>query len=153
METTAAVLRLMSDLNAINHEPPSGCSAGLVNEHDLMSWSATIFGPESGPFEGGVFTLRLNFTDQYPQKPPKVRFLTQMYHPNVYSDGSICLDILQDKWAPIYSVSTILVSIQSLLTDPNPSSPANPEAANLYTNNREEYNRRVRKCAMKSIEG
>ncbi|KAL8443942.1 hypothetical protein Emed_006485 [Eimeria media] len=68
----------------------------------------------------------------------------------VYNDGNICLDILQTQWSPIYDISAILTSIQSLLSDPNPSSPANQEAARLYAENRREYNRRVQQCATES---
>ncbi len=75
---------------------------------------------------GGIYSLRLTFCDRYPEKPPKVRFTTKMFHPNVYADGNICLDIIAAKWSPSYTVSSILTSIQSLLTDPNVQSPANP---------------------------
>jgi len=75
-----------------------------------------------------------------------------MFHPNIYSDGTLCLDIIQDKWSPIYTVNSILTSIQSLLNDPNPSSPANPEAAQLLKSSVEQYNKRVRKCAQKSVD-
>ena len=96
-----------------------------------MIWSATVFGPDDTPWEGGIFSMRLTFNDQYPDKPPRVRFTSEMFHPNIYADGSICLDILQNQWSPIYDISAILTSIQSLLCDPNPSSPANSEAARL----------------------
>lgn len=72
-----------------------------------------------------------------------MKFVTKIFHPNVYANGSICLDILQNQWSPIYDIAAILTSIQSLLTDPNPNSPANVEAARLYTDNRREYERRV----------
>lgn len=75
-----------------------------------------------------------------------------MFHPNVYSDGSLCLDVIQDNWSPIYTTSMILTSIQSLLTDPNPNSPANPEAAKMYSEKPKEYKRKVRKCASQSLE-
>lgn len=75
---------------------------------------------------GGIYSLRLTFCDRYPEKPPKVRFTTKMFHPNVYVDGNICLDVIAAKWSPSYTVSSILTSIQSLLTDPNVQSPANP---------------------------
>ncbi len=73
-----------------------------------------------------------------------------MFHPNVYLDGSICLDILQNQWSPIYDIAAILTSIQSLLCDPNPNSPANSEAAQLFQSNKREYNRRVRECVEQS---
>ena len=87
---------------------------------------------------------RRQFTEDYPNKPPAVRFLSHIFHPNVYGDGKICLDILQNQWSPIYDIAAILTSIQSLLSDPNPASPANSEASNLFERDRREYNRRVR---------
>ena len=73
-----------------------------------------------------------------------MKFVTKMFHPNIYADGQICLDILQNQWSPIYNVAAILTSIQSLLSDPNPASPANSEASRIYTENRREYDKRVR---------
>ena len=70
----------------------------------------------------------MTFGEQYPEKPPRIRFTSEVFHPNVYSDGTLCMDIIQDQWSPIHNVCTLLTSIQSLLTDPNPASPANPEA-------------------------
>uniref|UniRef100_A0AAY5K4J6 UBC core domain-containing protein n=1 Tax=Esox lucius TaxID=8010 RepID=A0AAY5K4J6_ESOLU len=88
-----------------------------------MVWNAVIFGYAK------LFII--NFTEEYPNKPPTVRFVSKMFHPNVYADGSICLDILQNRWSPTYDVSSILTSIQSLLDEPNPNSPANSQAAQL----------------------
>merc|ERR1712217_949913 len=87
--------------------------------------------------------MGLTFTEEYPNKPPSVVFQTKMFHPNIYNNGHICLDILQHNWSPIYDIAAILTSIQSLLTDPNPNSPANVEAAKLYQENRREYEKRV----------
>lgn len=95
--------------------------------------------------------MTLEFTEEYPIKPPSVKFITKIFHPNVYASGQICLDILQNQWSPIYDVSAILTSIQSLLTDPNPNSPANVEAARLFKENRREYDRHVGKCVNESI--
>ncbi|KAG0196863.1 Ubiquitin-conjugating enzyme E2 2, partial [Mortierella sp. GBA30] len=94
------------------------------------------------PFEDGTFKLLLQFDETYPNKPPTVKFVSKMFHPNVYANGELCLDILQNRWSPTYDVAAILTSIQSLLHDPNPNSPANAEAANLYRENRKEYTRR-----------
>lgn len=149
---SAARLRLMTDLKLMQQEPPEGCSASPLSEENLFVWGATIFGPPETPWEGGVYSLRLTFNEQYPEKPPRVRFTAEMFHPNVYTDGTLCLDIIQDKWSPIYTVNTILTSIQSLLTDPNPSSPANPEAAQLYNADMDAYKKKVRRCAQKSVE-
>jgi ubiquitin-conjugating enzyme E2 A len=133
-----------------------------------MLWNAVIFGPGTRqantqpsnsfrtfallnlftsaetPFEDGTFKLILTFDESYPNKPPSVKFLSRMFHPNVYANGELCLDILQNRWSPTYDVAAILTSIQSLLHDPNPNSPANAEAAQLYRENMKEYVRRVK---------
>ncbi|KAG8882323.1 Ubiquitin-conjugating enzyme E2 2 [Tulasnella sp. 332] len=96
------------------------------------------------PFEDGTFKLCLTFDETYPNKPPTVKFISKMFHPNVYANGELCLDILQNRWSPTYDVAAILTSIQSLLPDPNPNSPANAEAAQLYRENMKEYIRRVK---------
>ncbi len=117
--------------------------SGAPGDNNIMLWNAVIFGPHDTPFEDGTFKLTIEFNEEYPNKPPKVRFISQMFHPNVYGDGGICLDILQNRWSPTYDVSAILTSIQSLLDEPNPNSPANSEAAQLYEENRREYEKRV----------
>jgi ubiquitin-protein ligase len=94
---TPALLRLMSDLKAITREPPPGASARPVADDNLFVWLATIFGPSETPWEGGIFQLKLVFPPDYPSKPPRVRFISELFHPNVWTDGGICLDILQDK--------------------------------------------------------
>lgn len=149
---TSSQLRLLSDLKAIKQEPPEGCSASPVSEDNLYIWNASIFGPEDTAWEGGIYSLRLQFPDAYPSKPPRVRFTCELFHPNVYSDGSLCLDLLQDKWSPCNTICTLLMSIQSLLTDPNCASPANAEAAQLYIKDPAAYNRRVRQIAQRSLD-
>ncbi|CEO99460.1 hypothetical protein PBRA_001366, partial [Plasmodiophora brassicae] len=140
--STPARRRLMRDFRRLQNDPPQGVT-GAPNEDNIMMWNAVIFGPDDTPWEGGTFKLTLAFTEEYPNKAPKVKFVTKMFHPNIYADGGICLDILQNQWSPIYDIAAILTSIQSLLTDPNPNSPANLEAARLYQENRREYDRRV----------
>lgn len=140
--STPARKRLMRDFKRLQTDPPAGIS-GTPSESNIMAWHAVIFGPEDTPWEGGTFKLTIAFSEEYPNKAPVVKFVTKMFHPNVYNDGSICLDILQNQWSPIYDVGAILTSIQSLLCDPNPNSPANSEAAALYNENRRAYNKRV----------
>lgn len=140
--TTPARRRLMRDFKRLQEDPPAGVS-GAPSDNNIMLWNAVIFGPHETPFEDGTFKLTIEFTEEYPNKPPGVRFISKMFHPNVYADGSICLDILQNRWSPTYDVSAILTSIQSLLHDPNPNSPANNEAAQLYRENRREYEKKV----------
>jgi ubiquitin-protein ligase len=149
MTNRDAQRRLLRDFQRLKAENPSGYTAAPEPDN-IQNWKAVIFGPEGTDWEDGAFNLTLRFPDTYPHNPPDVRFVSPIFHPNVYSSGSICLDILQDKWSCANDVSSVLVSIQSLLTDPNPASPANGEAASLFTKNRTEYARRVRSCVEKS---
>jgi ubiquitin-conjugating enzyme E2 D/E len=114
-----------------------------------MSWQATIMGPADSPYQGGIFQLEINFPIDYPFKPPKVKFLTKIYHPNVNSSGGICLDILKDQWSPALTISKVLLSICSLLTDPNPDDPLVPEIAHVYKTDRERYNTTAREYTRK----
>ena len=90
------------------------------------------------PTARGHGRLTIQFTEEYPLKAPKVRFVSKIFHPNVYADGAICVDILQKSWSPTFNVAGILTSIQSLLDEPNPNSPANAEAAQLFQENKTE---------------
>ena len=85
-----------------------------------------------------------------PNQPPIVKFVSKMFHPNVNSDGDVCLDILQNRWSPVYNIETVLISIQSLLDAPNPNSPANGHAARLFRENKREYGARVRQTVEES---
>ena len=147
----------MADLRELERDAPPGCSAGPIADDDIFYWRASIIGPSESPWEGGIFSLRLHFNGNYPAEPPDVRFSCQMFHPNVYTNGEICLDILRDKWSPVLTVSKLLQSILSLLTDPDPEEDldfgaANPEAARLYVQEPKVYRRRVRQCAERSLD-
>lgn len=119
--------RLIRDFKRLSADPPGGISGAPVGDN-LMVWNAVIFGPADTPFEDGTFKLVLTFDESYPSRPPHVKFLTKMFHPNVYANGELCLDILQNRWSPTYDVTAILTSIQSLLHDPNPNSYVRPSA-------------------------
>jgi len=147
--STAARRRLMRDFRRLQEDPPMGVS-GAPGENNIMIWNAVIFGPHETPFEDGTFKLMMEFSEDYPNKPPTVKFLSKMFHPNIYADGGICLDILQNRWSPTYDVVAILTSIQSLLSDPNPNSPANSEAAQLFKENKREYENRVKNSVEQS---
>lgn len=149
--STAARRRLMRDFKRMQTDPPAGVSASPIPDN-VMTWNAVIIGPADTPFEDGTFRLVMQFEEQYPNKPPQVKFISQMFHPNVYATGELCLDILQNRWSPTYDVAAVLTSIQSLLNDPNTGSPANVEASNLYKDNRKEYTKRVRATVESSWE-
>lgn len=135
----AATKRINKELQDLTREPPANMSAGPASSTDLFSWEATIQGPNDTPYAGGVFFLRIAFPTDYPFKPPKVQFLTKIYHCNVNQNGSICLDILQSQWSPALTIGKVLLSICSLLTDPNPDDPLVPDIAKLYKADRAKH--------------
>lgn len=147
--STPARRRLMRDFKRIQKDSAGGVSASPLTDN-VMVWNGIIIGPPDTPFEDGTFRLLLTFDEQYPNKPPHVKFTSQMFHPNVYANGDLCLDILQNRWSPTYDVASILTSIQSLLNDPNISSPANVEAATLYKDHRSQYIKRVKQTVEKT---
>ena len=133
--------RIQKELEDLRTNPLETCSAGPLTEEDPFTWEATILGPKDSPYEGGCFSLRLQFPVNYPFKPPKVAFTTKVFHPNINAQGGICLDILKDQWSPALSVAKVLLSISSLLTDANPKDPLVPEIARLYVEHRAEFDR------------
>ncbi|AFN83935.1 ubiquitin conjugating enzyme E2 [Encephalitozoon romaleae SJ-2008] len=147
--STPAKRRLMKDLKRVRKNSFKTIFAEPL-EDDLMTWVAVIFGPESTPFEGGTFSLVLAFPETYPQDPPNVRFVSEMFHPNIYPNGELCLDILNNRWSPSYDVMGVLISIQSLLNDPNTASPANTDAATLFLSNPILYAEKVKNSVVKS---
>ncbi|KAK3768191.1 hypothetical protein RRG08_031728 [Elysia crispata] len=133
-----ATKRINKELQDLKRDPPAGCSAGPVGD-DLYQWEAMIQGPPDSAYADGVFYLSIHFPTDYPFKPPKISFTTKIYHPNIHSNGSICLDILRSQWSPALTISKVLISITSLLTDPNPDDPLVPEIARVYKTDRNKY--------------
>ncbi|XP_076858285.1 ubiquitin-conjugating enzyme E2 E3-like [Brachyhypopomus gauderio] len=118
-------------------------SAGPKGDN-IYEWRSTILGPPGSVYEGGVFFLDITFSSDYPFKPPKVTFRTRIYHCNINSQGVICLDILKDNWSPALTISKVLLSICSLLTDCNPADPLVGSIATQYLTNRAEHDRIAR---------
>jgi len=141
--------RIAKELKDMEKDPPGNCSAGPKDPKDLFRWIATIYGPENSPYSGGVFQLEIEFPNDYPFKPPKVKFLTKVYHCNVNDKGGICLDILKDNWSPALTISKVLLSICSLFTDPNPDDPLVPEIAKQYKSNRAAHDKTAREWTQK----
>lgn len=121
------------------------------NENNFMIWDVILFGNFGTIFEGHIFKCQLMFNDEYPNKAPSFKFISEIFHPNVYSDGKVCISILHDgvdeyeyenineRWSPTQSVHSVLLSILSLLAEPNFNSPANVDASKLWKNNFEQY--------------
>ncbi|XP_022765935.1 ubiquitin-conjugating enzyme E2 11-like [Durio zibethinus] len=123
------------------------CSVGLVGD-SLDFWQATIFGQPGTPYEGGLFRLSINLPNDYPIKPPKVTFETKIYHPNINKQGSICLDMLKDKWTPAYEVRAVIIAICSLMSDPNPDDPLEPSIGAEYKRDRRAFEATARAWTM-----
>ena len=145
----SALKRIQKELIDLGKDPPANCSAGPLDEKDQYHWQATIMGPDDSPFAGGVFFLNIHFPTDYPFKPAKLNFTTRIYHPNINSNGSICLDILKEQWSPALTISKVLLSISSLLTDPNPDDPLVPEIAHIYKSDKAKYEATAREWTRK----
>jgi ubiquitin-conjugating enzyme E2 D/E len=124
-----ALRRITKEYKGLISHPISNISAGPVRAEDLFNWEAILIGPEGTPYSGGVFHLKIHFPPDYPMKPPKLQFTTQIYHMNINKQGGICLDILKEQWSPVLTIDKILLSICSLLADPNAADPLMPEIA------------------------
>ncbi|XP_036917763.1 ubiquitin-conjugating enzyme E2-17 kDa-like isoform X2 [Sturnira hondurensis] len=135
----------------ITKDPPLTCSAGPV-ENDLFTWSGVIVGPPNSPYEGGIFSLNIHFPCEYPFHPPWVYFTTRIYHPNIDRRGNIHIGILKSQWSPTLTTSKVLLSISSMLCNPNLDDAFIPSIARMYLKDRDKYNTMVqawtRKYAM-----
>ncbi|KAF2651883.1 ubiquitin-conjugating enzyme [Lophiostoma macrostomum CBS 122681] len=162
--TSSASKRLFKEYRGLSSDPPEGIMAGPVSEDDMFLWEAFIQGPEGTPFEGGVFPAELKFPKDYPLAPPTMRFLVDVWHPNVYANGNVCISILHppgddphqyeqasERWSPIQSVEKILISVMSMLAEPNDESPANVDAARMWREKRADYEKIVKENVRKSL--
>eukprot|EP01084_Bolivina_argentea_P016558 30961_1 len=146
-----ALRRLTKELADIEEDPPKNCCAGPAGD-DLFHWTGTIIGPDNTPYKEGVFFLDIIFPQDYPFKPPKIRFTTKIYHCNINDKGGNMLDILKDNWSPALTISKVMLSLCSMLTDPNPDDPLVPDIAQLYKRNRILHDRKANKHAHKYAE-
>jgi len=164
-ENTQAVLLLRKQLSELNKHPVEGFSAGLINDEDIFRWEVMIIGPPDTLYEGGFFKCHLLFPKDYPLKPPELRILTEIWHPNIDKNGKVCISILHEpgddrygyekaneRWLPIHTVETILISVISMLADPNDESPANVDAAKEWRDAYPEFKKKVARCVRKSQE-
>lgn len=116
-------------------------------------------------YAGGCFKALMTFPPTYPHMPPKLKFVTPLFHPNVYENGEVCISILHppeddkygyesasERWSPVQTPETILLSVISMLGSPNDESPANIEAGKLWREDQKAFKRKVRKCVRDSQE-
>jgi len=163
--TGAALKRLMIEYKDLTVRPVEGIVAGPISEDNYFEWEAVILGPPGTIFENGCFKTRLTFPSDYPLRPPKMVFTTPIFHPNIYPNGEVCISILHppgedphqyesslDRWSPVQSVEKILISVVSMLAEPNCESPANVDASVMYRDHRAEYEAKVTKMVLQSLD-
>jgi len=160
-----AVLLLRKQLKELSRNPIEGFSAGLVDDSNVFEWAVTIMGPPDTMYEGGFFNATMTFPPEYPNKPPMVKFTSEVWHPNVYPDGKVCISILHtpgddphgyenasERWSPVQTVETIMLSIISMLSSPNDESPANIDAAKQFRDDAPGFRKKVAQCVRRSQE-
>lgn len=164
-EHSQATLLLKKQLEQLKKNPVEGFSAGLVDDDDIFRWEVLIIGPPDTLYEGGFFKCALNFPREYPLKPPELRVVSDIWHPNIEKNGKVCISILHEpgddrygyekaneRWLPIHTVETILISVISMLADPNDESPANVDAAKEWREAYPDFKKKVARCVRKSQE-
>lgn len=161
----SALKRLLSEYKQLTQNAPEGIVAGPVDEENFFEWEAVITGPQGTCYEDGIFPARLSFPADYPLNPPKMKFTCELFHPNIYSDGRVCISILHapgddpmgyetsaERWSPVQSVEKILLSVVSMLAEPNDESAANVDAAKVWRCERAKFEAIARKHVRKSLE-
>eukprot|EP01122_Echinamoeba_exundans_P013099 TRINITY_DN5662_c0_g1_i1.p1 TRINITY_DN5662_c0_g1~~TRINITY_DN5662_c0_g1_i1.p1 ORF type:complete len:176 (+),score=30.38 TRINITY_DN5662_c0_g1_i1:26-553(+) len=159
-----AFRRLMAEYKGLTENPPEGIVAGPIKEDDFFNWEAIIMGPPDTSYENGFFKAILKFPTDYPLSPPKMIFTSEMWHPNIYPNGEVCISILHppgedpnmyersdERWSPVLGVQQILLSVVSMIAEPNLESPANLDAAKMFRTNPELYRKRVEDTVRKSL--
>ena len=145
-----AMKTIKKELENLINEPiyTCGVTAGLINPNDVFHWRITMIGPKNTPYEGGLFNIIADFPDNYPQQAPKMRFLNKMYHCNVSSEGNICISTL-NKWKPGTTMTELLPLIFALFFMQNPNDPYDNNVANLYKNDKAQFDQIARDYTQK----
>eukprot|EP01105_Mastigella_eilhardi_P025147 TRINITY_DN6734_c0_g1_i1.p1 TRINITY_DN6734_c0_g1~~TRINITY_DN6734_c0_g1_i1.p1 ORF type:complete len:176 (-),score=34.21 TRINITY_DN6734_c0_g1_i1:57-584(-) len=162
--SSMALKRLMQEYKKMTEDPPPGVVAGPVDESNFFVWEAIILGPPDTDYNGGAFRALLMFPADYPLNPPKMRFTVPMWHPNIYPNGEVCISILHppgedpnhyesivERWTPVQSIEKILISVISMLAEPNDESPANIDAAKMWRSDRALYRNKVQQTVAQSL--
>jgi len=161
-----ALRRLQAELAKMTDSPVPGVVARPSESNPLL-WTFAIAGPAGTPYEHGVFTGELHFPREYPLVPPRMVFTPPITHPNVYPDGprrgEVCISILhagvdvtgyeraEERWSPVQSISSVLLSVVSMLADVNVESPANVEAAKMFVHRPDDFRAVVRREVERSL--
>ena len=140
-----AVNRLKKELQRLKANPEDGIFTEPIDDKNIFYWRGVIIGPANSPYENGRFKLTIIAGSNYPFSPPKIKFETRIYHPNISGDGRICLDLLQKNWSPALTISKALLSIASLLNDPNPEDPLVFHVAQMDKHDRQQYDKIAQK--------
>ncbi|KAJ1861189.1 Ubiquitin-conjugating enzyme E2 7 [Coemansia sp. RSA 2703] len=161
----AASIKLNKELTELTKGSNESFSVGLVDEDNLFEWNVTLFGSPDSFYEGGMFKAIMKFPKTYPYEPPTLKFTSNMWHPNVYDDGRVCISILHrpehdesgyediaERWSPAQTVETILMSVIAMLNSPNDESPANVDAAKMWRDDKKAYRKKVQRCVEQSME-
>ncbi|KAL6751694.1 ubiquitin conjugating enzyme [Haematococcus lacustris] len=136
--------RVSKELKEIEKDKASGVRVALKSG-SLQKLTGWVPGPKDTPYEGGEYEVDIDLDDQYPFVPPRMRFVTKVWHPNISSQsGAICLDILKDQWSPALTLKTALLSLQALLSSPQPDDPQDAVVARQYINERPVFDRTAR---------
>ena len=164
-KTSTAVRRLMTEYKQLLNDAPEGILAGPMSEDNFLERECLMVGPPDTCYEGGVYAATLSFPEDYPLNPPKMVFTSPIFHPNVYKNGEVCISILHapgddpnmyesaaERWSPIQSVEKILVSVISMLAEPNDESPANIDASKMWRENRAGFERLVRAQVLNALD-
>ncbi len=140
--------RILKEIKKLEQEPIVGIYAEPEKENPRY-FKVMISGPKDSPYEGGLFNLQLYLPEEYPMVPPKVLFMTKIYHPNIDFLGRICLDILKKNWSPALQVRAVLLSVQSLLSEPNTDDPLNDKVNDHWKSNPEDAKKSAREWTLK----
>ncbi|EKG04734.1 ubiquitin-conjugating enzyme protein, putative [Trypanosoma cruzi] len=161
----SAIPHLQKQLRELTTSPPAGFR---VESEDLFTWTVWFAGPEGTPYAPGIYRAELRFPKEFPMEPPMFKVLSSFWHPNVYADGKVCISILHPpgedemnkeetammRWTPIQTISSVLLSVVSLLSDPDPKdagAPANVSALVQYRKDRAAFNSYCHQLAQKSL--
>jgi len=141
--------RLQKELSEFMTGNPLPWAKVNLRGDDLYKWQVTLQGPESSPYEKGVFNIDIDIPIEYPFKPPKLQFTTKIYHPNVKSDGQICTNILTQDWSPQLKITQVLMTIRQLMSEPVPDHALEPEIANVYKTDINKFNNTAKEWTKK----